>query len=118
MKIKHFEESIAWQRAQELAVWVYATFGLLKDHGFKSQICRAAVSISNNIAEGFDRNSDKELIQFLRIARGSASEVKSMLFLAEKIGYIPQESSAEGKNQCDEIGKIINGLINYLKNSR
>jgi four helix bundle protein len=115
MKIKHFEESIAWQKAQDLAVWVYSNFGSLRDFSFKDQICRASVSISNNIAEGFDRNSDKELLHFLFIARGSNSEVKSMLFLAEKIQHLNADQCKEGRDRCDEIGKTLNGLINYLR---
>lgn len=88
MKVQKFEDLIAWQKAQDLAVDVYAAFGELKDWEFKDQICRAAVSISNNIAEGFGRQSKKEFIRFLYIALGSASEVKSMLYLAIRLNYL------------------------------
>ena len=60
MGFKNFEEIIAWQKAQDLAVDIYKEFGTIKDYGFRDQICRAAVSISSNIAEGFDRSTDKE----------------------------------------------------------
>ncbi len=85
MKIQKFEEIIAWQKAQELAVRIYRKFSELEDKTFKSQICRAAISISNNIAEGFDRKSDKEFSYFLYIGLGSNSEVKSMVYLANKL---------------------------------
>jgi len=85
MAIQKFEDIIAWQKAQELAVEIYTVFSVSKDYGFKDQITRAAVSISNNIAEGFDRSSDADFGRFLYIALASCSEVKSMLYLAEKI---------------------------------
>jgi len=88
MKVTKFEGLIAWQKAQELAVDVYHYFGTSKDFGFRDQITRAAVSISNNIAEGFERNSDKEFIRFLDIARSSCSEVKSMIYSANRLKFI------------------------------
>ncbi|NGM90224.1 four helix bundle protein, partial [Parapusillimonas sp. SGNA-6] len=71
MKIQKFEDLIAWQKAQDIAVDVYASFKELKDWNFKDQISRAAVSISNNIAEGFDRKSKKEFVRFLYISLAS-----------------------------------------------
>lgn len=67
MKILRFEDIIAWQKGQEFAVEIYRLFRSLKDYGFKDQICRAAVSITNNIAEGFDRKSDAYLQSFLTV---------------------------------------------------
>lgn len=75
---------LTWQKGQELAIFVYKNFSHVKDFSFRDQICRAAVSVSNNAAEGFDRGSDKEFIRFLFISRGSNSEVKSMLFFSRK----------------------------------
>lgn len=68
MKITKFEEIIAWQKGQDLAVDIYGLFSNLRDYGFKEQIQRASVSISNNITEGFDRMSDKEFVRFLNIS--------------------------------------------------
>jgi four helix bundle protein len=85
MTINRFEDIIAWQKAQDLAFLVYTHFGNLRDFSFKDQICRASVSISNNIAEGFERNSDKDFARFLYIAKGSTSETKSMLYLAKRL---------------------------------
>ena len=67
MKILKFEDIIAWQKAQDLAINIYTVFGSLKDFGFKGQIYRAAISVSNNIAEGFDRSSDADFSRFLFI---------------------------------------------------
>ena len=82
MRIQRFEDLIAWQKGQDLAVEIYSVFRNSKDFGFKDQICRAAVSVSNNIAEGFDRQSDAEFSRFLFISISSCSEVKSMLYMA------------------------------------
>jgi four helix bundle protein len=84
LRIQKFEDIIAWQKAQDIAVEIYSVFKNNKDFGFRDQIYRAAVSISNNIAEGFDRSSDAEFVRFLYISLGSCSEVKSMLYLSVK----------------------------------
>ena len=114
MAIKRFEDSIAWQKAQELAAEIYLVFGELKDRSFKSQICRAAVSISNNIAEGFDRDSDRDFNRYLVIAKGSCNEVKSMLYLAEKLSHLNAERANVLREKADEVGKIIYGLKKSL----
>ncbi len=118
MGIQKFEDIIAWQKAQVLAIEIYKIFNSQKDFGFKDQICRASVSISNNIAEGFDRSSDAEFVRFLYIAAGSCSEVKSMLYLAEKLNYINSNQKEELINNCNEISKIIRGLINVLNTKK
>ena len=115
MVIQKFEDIIAWQKAQDLAVDIYSGFNMIKDYGFKDQICRAAISISNNIAEGFDRNSDADFSRFLCIAISSCSEVKSMLYLAERLKYINDEHKNKLLAEANEISKIIRGLIKSLK---
>jgi len=114
MKFNRFEDIIAWQKSQDLAVEIYAKFANVKDFSFKDQICRASVSISNNIAEGYDRQSDKEFARFLYIAKGSASEVKSMLYMAARLGYMTNEDAIELRQLSEEISKIIRGIIKYL----
>ena len=91
MAIQKFEDIIAWQKAQEFAVEIYTVFKDLRDFSFRDQVCRAVVSISNNIAEGFDRSSNADFSRFLYIAIGSCSEVKSMLYLAVRLKYISNE---------------------------
>lgn len=114
MKIQKFEDIIGWQKAQDLAVAIYAQFGSSKDFRFRDQICRAAVSVSNNIAEGFDRSSDADFSRFLYFASGSCSEVKSMLYLAVRLGYIDPTRKNKLIEQCNETSKIIRGLIKFL----
>jgi four helix bundle protein len=85
---QRFEEIIVWQKARTLSNDVYRAFFNCKDYSFCDQIKRAAVSVMNNIAEGSERASDKEFKQFLYIAKGSCGEVRSMLVLAQDLGYI------------------------------
>ena len=114
MVIQKFEDIIAWQKAQELAVKVFSEFHELKQWGFRDQTCNAAVSISNNIAEGFDRSSDADFSRFLHIALGSASETKSMLYLAVRLKFITEDKHRPLVEQADEISRIIRGLIKSL----
>ncbi len=114
MKVRKFEDLLVWQKAQELAVQSYQLFGGLKDFSFKDQICRATVSISNNIAEGFERSTNKDFIRMLYIAKGSAAEVKSMLYLAERLNYIEAEVTEQLRSQAEEISKMIRGLIKSI----
>ncbi|HNR07719.1 MAG TPA: four helix bundle protein [Saprospiraceae bacterium] len=115
MRISRFEDILAWQKGQDLAVEVYLTLHEIKDWDFRSQINRAAVSVSNNIAEGFDRHTNKEFIKFLTVARASCSEVKSMLYLAERLGYLEKHKSIQLLLLTVEISKMINGLIKVLR---
>jgi len=115
MAIQKFEDIIAWQKAQEYAVEVYSVFGELKDFSFRNQICAAVVSISNNIAEGFDRSSNADFSRFLYISIGSCSEVKSMIYLAIKLKYVNGKQQEKLLNAGDEISKIIRGLIKSMK---
>lgn len=114
MKFERFEDIIAWQKSKCLSIAVYGCFKDLKDYSFKDQICRASVSIMNNIAEGFERGSNNEFKHFLFIAKGSSAEVRSMLFLAKDISYISDENFEKLFKQTDEICKILSGLIKAL----
>ncbi len=114
MKIKKFEDIIAWQKAQDLVVDIYLEFKILKDYGFKDQVCRASVSISNNIAEGFDRSSLADFSRFLYMALGSCSEVKSMLYLAERLKYIDVKKRNLLIDKVTEVSMIITGLIKSI----
>lgn len=116
MSVKQFEDLIAWQKAQDLAVEIYKHFSQNKDFGYRNQICEAAVSISNNIAEGFDRSSNADFSRFLYISLGSCSEVKSMLYLGNRLDYISIEAKDKLINDSNEVSKIIRGLIKSLYN--
>ncbi|MBK8516748.1 MAG: four helix bundle protein [Saprospiraceae bacterium] len=86
----------------------------MKRFWVQNQICRAAISISNNIAEGFDRSSNPDFRRFLYFSLASNSEVKSMLYLAHRLEYINESDKHAMLNYSNEIGKILNGLINSI----
>lgn len=114
MKIEKFEELICWKKSQSFIIEVYKIFTRSKDYSFKDQIFRASVSISNNIAEGFERLSNKDFRKFLYISKGSCGEVRSMLYLAKELKYITQEEFDFLYNQSTEISKVLSGLIKSL----
>ena len=110
MGIKKFENLIVWQKSQDLAVHIYSFISRIKDYGFRDQITRAAVSISNNIAEGFLRESPKEFARYLKIAQASNGEVRSMLYLSEKLNYLKRVEARQLIDQSNEISKMLYSL--------
>ena len=114
MKIEKFEEIISWKKGKELTILVYSEFKNCKDFSFKNQTERASVSIMNNIAEGFERRTNKELKNFLFIAKGSAGETRSMLDLALDLKYLNKASFEKMYNLTLEISKLLSGFIKTL----
>jgi len=114
MKIERFEDILAWQKAKVLTAEIYKQFENSKDFGFRDQIQRAAVSVMNNIAEGFERKSNKEFAYFLYVAKGSCGEVRSMLILAQELNKINKEQAQPLQVLAEEISKMISGLIKTL----
>lgn len=114
MRIEKFEDIIAWQKAEQLTKNIYSNFRSCRDYGFRDQIQRASVSIMNNIAEGFERRTNKEFINFLYIAKGSSGEVRSMLILALEFKYITDEQYQENYNLAVEASRTISGFIKTL----
>jgi len=114
MNILHFENCLAWQKAEVLVFGLHKNFKFCKDYSFKDQIQRASISIMNNIAEGFERRSHKELANFLNIAKGSCGEVRSMLHVACKLGYITKPDYDVSRNLCLEISRLLFAFIKSL----
>lgn len=115
MKIDKFEDIIAWQKAKELTLIIYTIFRNNRDFSFRDQIQKAAVSIMNNIAEGFERNGNKELKKFLYISKGSCAEVRSMIILALELEYISKENYLKIYNLSIEISRMLSGFIKTLQ---
>ena len=116
--IKRFEELEIWQAAKEFAVEIYKVTDpktFKGDHSLRDQIRRASVSIMANIAEGFDRNTKKEFINFLAYSLSSASEVKSHLYLIRELGYLNSEISETLLNKATAISQRTTKLIKYLR---
>ena len=116
--IKKFEDLKVWQKARELNLHIYKISNnpiFSKDFGLKDQIRRASISIISNIAEGFERNGNKEFNQFLSIAKASAGEVRSQLYITNDLNYISQDEFELIFNMLIEVSKMISGLMSYLK---
>lgn len=114
MKIEKFEDIIAWRKSKELTLKIYLVFRTCKDLSFKNQIERASVSVMNNVAEGFERRTNKEFKNFLFIAKGSAGEVRSMLDLGLELNYVPKKDFEEMYSLTVEISKLLSGFIKSL----
>ena len=116
--IERFEDIQAWQKARELVREIYRTCAagrLSKDFGLKDQLCRAAVSSMSNIAEGFARKGDREFAHFLDIARGSAIEVQSLLYVALDVEYVEKTEFERLYKISDETASLIGGFTSYLR---
>ena len=110
----YFEELVSWQKAKELTLKVYSLMQDVKDYGFRDQIQRASVSIMNNIAEGSDYNSNQMFVKFLKIAKGSCAEVRSMTYLCREFNYCTDEQFNELLNESRILSSTINNHIKYL----
>ncbi|MEZ4817368.1 MAG: four helix bundle protein [Flavobacteriaceae bacterium] len=115
MAVQRFEDLLVWQKAQDFSVAVYYHFSNSKDYAFRDQITRASVSISNNIAEGFDRDTNPDFKRFLYFATASNSEVRSMLYLAVRLKFISEKTSEDLLQTSNEISKMLFGLIKSLQ---
>jgi len=116
-KFNSFEEINSWQKSRIFNKKVYLIAeneSFKKDFDLARQIRRASVSISSNIAEGFERNTDKEFIYFLYVAKASAGEVRSQLYLALDLNYITKQDFEELLFEITEISKLLSGFIKYL----
>jgi four helix bundle protein len=111
-----FESLRIWQDARRLTYDIYEatkSAGLIGDRSFKDQLRRAGLSVMSNIAEGYERDGHKEFLHFLRIAKGSAGEVRSQLFAAEDLGYLSAEVSNRLRLQAVILSREIAALIRH-----
>ncbi len=116
-----FEDLPVWQNARELGVLIYKTSAegkLSKDFALRNQVQKAVITVSSNIAEGFERSSKKEFIQFLYIAKGSCGELRSQLYIIKDLGYLDNDRSEILIKSASNASRQISGFIKYLKNSR
>ena len=111
MAYQSFEDLEVWKRACRLAVEVTRAFAKSKDYIFKDQMIRAAISIPSNIAEGYERDSRLDTIRFLRIAKGSAGELRTQCYLAFKLELLVQTQCQLFIQECKEISAMLQGLI-------
>ena len=115
--INSYKDLNVWQKSMELARIVYSIVKLLPReelYALSDQMRRAVISIPSNIAEGYYRNSTRDYIRFLSIAKGSLGEIGTQLMLCEDFGYLKNEQITPALRKCDEIGKMLTMLINNL----
>jgi four helix bundle protein len=118
MNCKSFEDLKVWTDSRELVQFIHKLTNadlIKKDYIFKDQIRRAAISVMNNIAEGFERNNNKDFIKFLLYSKASAGEVRSMVYIALDLGYITNEQLLCAVNKCLSLSKQLSNFIRYLK---
>ncbi|TVQ41689.1 MAG: four helix bundle protein [Wenzhouxiangella sp.] len=112
-----FESLEVWKRASRLAVEVYRALENSKDFGLRSQMTRAAVSVASNIAEGYERGFNKEFVRYLNIAKGSAAELRTQLYIAGEVGQISTEQRTKMVQETREIASMLKGLADARKSS-
>lgn len=116
--IRQFEEMIVWKKSRELTREIYKSFRNCRDYGFKDQIQRASVSIMSNIAEGFERGTKQEFINYLYIAKGSAGEVRAQLYVALDAGYLNVEVFKYLSSLVSECSRLLQSFITKVKTSQ
>lgn len=121
MRYQSFEQIPIWKLSVEMAHEVYVLTSkkhFLHDFGLQNQLRRAAVSVSSNIVEGYERNNNNDFIRFLQIAKGSLGEVRSQLHIARLIEYISELEHAQIEDGLVNLSRQIGGLIVYLEQKR
>jgi len=106
-----FEDLEVWKRAVKLSADIYNYMKRCKDYGFRDHICKSGLSVPSNIAEGFERLSQKECINFLSYSKGSCGELRTQIHVGIKIGYIEQKVGEQWICETQEIPKMLDGLI-------
>ena len=112
--MRNFEDLEVWKKSCRLATTIYKSFARCHDKGFYGQITRAAISIPSNIAEGSERRTDQDFISFLSMAKGSAAELRTQLYIAQCIGYLSRTDRVNLTNEAKEISSMLYGLIQTL----
>ena len=118
--VERFEDLRVWQEAREIVGVVYRltrTFPSYERYGLASQIQRAAVSTMSNVAEGFERGTNKEFINFLYMAKGSNGEVRSQAYAALDLGYVSQSECGGLVQRCETLSRRLYNFIEYLKHA-
>ena len=117
MAYASFEDLEVWKKGCRLTVRIYEILNDCRDYGLKDQMTRASVSIPSNIAEGAERDSKAEYIRFLHIAKGSAAELRTQVYIARKIAVITDEAQKEITDELKAISSMLHALIKSLKNN-
>jgi four helix bundle protein len=115
VKRQRFEDLEVWKKACQLCLKIFKAFRESRDYGLRDQITRSSLSIPSNIAEGYERDSNKEFIRFLYIAKGSCGELRTQLYVAIEIGYLEKQQGDCLVEEAKEISYMLNSLIQKRK---
>lgn len=118
MAYQSFEDLEVWKRACRLAVGICQALADSRSYFIRDQMQRAALSVPSNIAEGAERDSPLEYIRFLRIAKGSAAELRTQCYIAARLNVLPQDLTSQFTTECKEIAAMLQGLIRSLATRR
>ncbi|OOZ38922.1 four helix bundle protein [Solemya elarraichensis gill symbiont] len=110
-----FEDMDVWKKSSRLSANIYKTFAQCRDYGFKDQITRSGLSIPSNIAEGYERSGNKEMINFMNYAKGSAGELRTQIYIGMEIGYIDKETGKTWIKEATEISRMLTGFMKHLQ---
>jgi len=110
-----FEDLEVWKRSARLSAEIYKALAEIKDYGFRDQITRSSLSVPSNIAEGYERESNKEIANFLNYAKGSAGELRTQIYIGIDIGYIDKQSGKQWLNEAEAISKMLHSLIQAVR---
>ena len=110
-----YEELEVWRRSVELSVAIYRESESIRDYGFRDQLTRVALSVPSNISEGYERDSPAEIIQFLKVAKGSACEMRTQLIIGEKAAFLPESKAQQWADEAQQLGRMLGALLNHHK---
>lgn len=117
MPYQSFESLEVWKRSCRLAIRVYSALENCRDYGLKDQMTRAAVSVASNIAEGYERGTVRDFARYLKIAQGSAAELRTQAYIARSAGLAPSDEMRHISQECKAIGAMLQSLSRVRTNS-
>jgi four helix bundle protein len=106
-----YENLDFWKRSVELSARLFRETSTIQDFGFRDQLTRSALSIPSNIAEGYERDTDSQIVNFLRIAKGSAGELRTQILIGIKASYLNEAQAIGWEDEVRQIGAILGSLI-------
>ena len=112
-----YENLDVWKRSFRLSVTIHKLFADNRNFGFKDQICRSSLSVPSNIAEGLERDTEKDKARFMVIAKGSVGELKTQIMIAVEVDYIELHLGQSLSDECEEIGRMLGSFIKTIRSN-
>ncbi len=115
MEARSYETLDVWKRACALSVALFQGTRSCSDHVFRDQVTRSGLSVPSNIAEGYERDSPRERVQFLKVAKGSCGELRTQLMIGMRAGLLPESTGKAHLKETAELSKMLHGLLEYYR---